>query len=154
MFLQKFQVKRKFYTYRNLIVKLLILGLHIVYSGNLDAKDCHGERFSPESVWSNQGTDCMYRKSYCNEEGQVMANNGTTYSDRTCRCDYASGYDYITKPINKCGCVPSNEDCSCYMRQCPIYKNILSPGIFCLFYFILFLLVYRPICVQFDRQIT
>lgn len=41
--------------------------------------------------------------------------NGSTTSDRTCRCNSNEGYSFVTNPINLCSCNPATEDCSCYI---------------------------------------
>ena len=69
----------------------------------------------------------VYEKSLCNEEGQIVFKNGTKISDRTCRCDYSRGYDFVVKPKDGCECIPSEEDCSCYHKTCQT-GFILSPG--------------------------
>ena len=69
----------------------------------------------------------VYEKSLCNEEGQIVLKNGTKISDRTCRCDYSKGYDFVVKPKDGCECIPSEEDCSCYHKTCQT-GFILSPG--------------------------
>ena len=60
----------------------------------------------------------VYEKSLCNEEGQIVFKNGTKISDRTCRCDYSRGYDFVVKSKDGCECIPSEEDCSCYHKTC------------------------------------
>ncbi|XP_052101856.1 uncharacterized protein LOC127735651 [Mytilus californianus] len=95
-------------------------GLRIVYSGNLHAEDCQNPRYSPSPVLSNDSAECNLLKSNCKEEGQVIADNATSNTDRTCRCDYTKGYNYIIKPIDPCKCSPVKEDCSCYSNTCPV----------------------------------
>jgi hypothetical protein len=45
----------------------------------------------------------------------------------TCSCDYAKGYGFVTQPKNIAYCIPSKEDCSCYLVQCAD-NNTLSSG--------------------------
>ncbi|XP_052063861.1 uncharacterized protein LOC127703825 [Mytilus californianus] len=59
-------------------------------------------------------TACVYEKSHCNEEGQVIYSDNSTKDDRACRCDYKKGYSFIKTPRNVCYCIPTEEDCSCY----------------------------------------
>lgn len=61
---------------------------------------------------------CIFLKSTCNEEGQVLHSNGTTKSDITCRCDYTEGYAFVKIPKQICYCDPIHEDCSCYKMSC------------------------------------
>lgn len=65
----------------------------------------------------------------CKGEGQVLYNNGTLISDRACRCDYTKGYKFIKQPEKKCFCIPSEEDCSCYLDKCAVDLT-LSPGMY------------------------
>ena len=89
--------------------------------------NCSGERYQPIKFSAKKFTDCMYIKSSCESEGQVVDSNGTGDQDRTCRCDYTAGYSYIIQPRNQCSCVPSEEDCSCMRKYCYKTKK-LSAG--------------------------
>lgn len=71
----------------------------------------------------------MYKKSFCNEEGQVAVDKGTFIEDRTCRCDYTKGYNYTKKPTNSCKCSPVKEDCSCYINTCSRMHIHLNQGL-------------------------
>ncbi|CAC5405743.1 unnamed protein product [Mytilus coruscus] len=55
----------------------------------------------------------------CEELGQTLNWNGSTIIDRTCRCDYTTGYAFVTEPRNTCFCRPTEEDCMCYKIVCP-----------------------------------
>lgn len=70
----------------------------------------------------------MKIKSLCEEEGQVIVNNGSLIGDGTCRCDYTKGYKFTKQPKQNCSCTPSEEDCSCHITKCP-GGTVLSPGI-------------------------
>lgn len=96
-------------------------------TGNLRNVDCASERYQPFPLWSNVSGVCMYQKMLCEGEGQVLYNNGSLISDRTCRCDFTKGFKFIKQPKQKCHCIPSDEDCSCYISKCPADK-VLSPG--------------------------
>ncbi|CAC5420917.1 unnamed protein product [Mytilus coruscus] len=102
-------------------------GYKYVVSGNINGKPCDLERFQPFKFKTEGNSRCVFEKSVCNEEGQVNLKNGTTISDRTCRCDYTDGYAFVTTPANICYCVPSQEDCSCFKKPCK-EKEILTPG--------------------------
>lgn len=93
-------------------------GKRYVIRGERDNENCIGSRYQPFKLWSNRSSECEFLKSDCNELGQVIANNGSTTKGRTCRCDYSKGFDFVTKPINVCYCIPSKEDCSCYQKKC------------------------------------
>ncbi|XP_052097384.1 uncharacterized protein LOC127732394 isoform X2 [Mytilus californianus] len=96
-----------------------------VLRGGLDADICSSQRYEPWPIkfFTNVSTNCIFQKSACHEEGQVVFDNGNRSTDANCRCDYTRGYDFIVKPRNPCFCVPSEEDCSCYLRMC----HVLSP---------------------------
>lgn len=96
-------------------------GTKIVILGNFDSKYCFESRYQPFKYWTNVSSDCIFLRSKCKEEGQVMYSTGPDH-DTTCRCDHTKGYDFITKPHNLCFCIPSQEDCSCYKRNCPIAR--------------------------------
>ncbi|XP_052063978.1 uncharacterized protein LOC127704121 [Mytilus californianus] len=87
-------------------------------SGNLDSVRCPPDRYQPRPMFSNVGNKCVYQKSVCNEEGQVVHTNGSTTADMTCRCDYNKGYMFVSSPMNNCHCTSSQEDCSCYRQTC------------------------------------
>lgn len=70
---------------------------------------------------------CVFLKSTCIEEGQILHSHGTTKTDITCRCDYTRGYAYVKMPNNTCYCNPSYEDCSCYKKSCRKYE-VLTAG--------------------------
>ncbi|XP_076072010.1 uncharacterized protein LOC143043715 [Mytilus galloprovincialis] len=80
---------------------------------------------------SSGNSRCIYKKSFCNEEGQVYSNNGTLKKNRICRCDYTRGYDFVVRPNRRCYCEPSEEDCSCYLKLCSS-DEMLSPDYECI----------------------
>lgn len=103
------------------------IGLKYVITGILRNVVCSDGRYQPIKFWANQNNDCLYSKSQCNGIGQVVYDNRSTIYDATCSCDYIRGYAFVSEPRNKCFCTSSEEDCSCYIKQCPNY-TILSPG--------------------------
>ncbi|CAC5425089.1 unnamed protein product [Mytilus coruscus] len=106
-------------------------GYKQILLGGTTRKPCSEYRFQPFTFWTNGSSKCVYKKTFCNQEGQVIYNNGTAQSDRTCRCDYTKNYDFQVKPENNCFCVPSREDCSCYVKPCPAGSR-LTPDYECL----------------------
>lgn len=62
----------------------------------------------------------------CEGEGQVVFHSGTLISDGACRCDYTKGYKFIQQPKQNCFCIPSAEDCSCYISKCGDGLNLAS----------------------------
>lgn len=92
-----------------------------------DHRHCEATRFQPFRFSTNSSTFCVFEKTNCGDEGQIIFRNGSTSLDRQCRCDYTRGYAFTTKPDHGCFCVPSMEDCSCYHKPCPS-GLILGPG--------------------------
>ncbi|CAC5375757.1 unnamed protein product [Mytilus coruscus] len=105
-------------------------GYKIVWSGNFDGQTCDTKRYQPISHFNLDGSNCIFQKSSCNGEGQITVEDGSPRTDRRCRCDYRRGYAFVSEPSNKCNCIPSNEDCSCYLKHCP-FLHKLSPDYKC-----------------------
>ncbi|XP_076088943.1 uncharacterized protein LOC143059347 [Mytilus galloprovincialis] len=105
-----------------------------VLRGGLDADICSLERYQPWPItfYTNVGTNCIFLKSTCNDEGQVIFSNGDRNTDKTCRCDYTRGYAFLVKPKKTCFCVPSEEDCSCYIKTCHDQNYALSSDYECI----------------------
>ncbi|CAC5387100.1 unnamed protein product [Mytilus coruscus] len=85
-----------------------------------DSEPCSSKRYQPFPFNTSGHNVCVYEKSFCSEEGQIANDTGTTTNDRTCRCDYTRGYEFIIRPKQTGGCVcsPSEEDCSCVLKKC------------------------------------
>ncbi|XP_052089505.1 alpha-latroinsectotoxin-Lt1a-like [Mytilus californianus] len=107
-------------------------GEKYVVTGRRRNVDCSSERYQPFPLWSNVSGVCLYQKTICKGEGQVLYNNGTLISDRACRCDYTKGYKFIKQPKQNCFCIPSAEDCSCYLNKCAVGFT-LSPDYECVY---------------------
>lgn len=103
------------------------LGYKFIIRGSLDGKPCNENKFQPFKFWTNSSSDCVFEKTYCIEEGQVVFDKGNSTSDRKCRCDYLSGYAFVTRPKNHCFCDPELEDCSCYLLSCKKLE-VITPG--------------------------
>lgn len=109
-----------------------IAGSKRIYAGDFSRGYCEQERFQPFLFWTNGSiSDCIFTKSICSEAGQLVYKDETTKADRTCRCDYKKNYSFIKTPRNACACVPTEEDCSCYIKSCPV--NHLLAGILLIF---------------------
>lgn len=67
---------------------LHVVGYKIVWSGNFDGQTCDIERYQPISHFNLDGSNCIFKKSSCNEEGQITVEDGSQRADRLCRCDY------------------------------------------------------------------
>ncbi|XP_071153192.1 uncharacterized protein [Mytilus edulis] len=109
-------------------------GRRAVLRGGIDAEVCSAERFQPFPIrfYTNVSTNCIFFKSFCNEDGQVVYDPGNRNTDTTCRCDYRRGYTFVVSPENSCFCKPLQEDCSCYLKTC-LNTSILSPDYLCLY---------------------
>lgn len=93
-------------------------GYKTIFRGGIDGVPCSTNNYQPFSHSSTTGGSCAMVKTSCNEEGQLIYDDGSSTTDRSCRCDYRVGYDYVALPSNKCFCKPTIEDCSCYMKYC------------------------------------
>ncbi|XP_052075431.1 uncharacterized protein LOC127712866 [Mytilus californianus] len=103
----------------------------VVNSGNFDTESCLMERFQPFSFFTSQGNNCIYKKTMCIEEGQLIYSNGTSVYDRKCRCDYTNNFSFVSKKrVDMCSCDPTNEDCSCFIKLCSV-GQILTPDYQC-----------------------
>lgn len=105
----------------------MFVGYNIQIVGSLEGVKCTSGRYQPFIFWTNGSNICKFEKSICEDEGQIRYSSGTTKADGTCRCDYTKGYDFVVRPQHTCFCLPSEEDCSCYIRQCPS-GFVLSQG--------------------------
>ncbi|CAC5368386.1 unnamed protein product [Mytilus coruscus] len=92
---------------------------------------CRNEnRYQPYRISLHTGTACVFRRSVCSEEGQLLYNNGTSKDDRSCRCDFEKGFAFVNLTKNPCKCLPYQEDCSCIKKECPD-GYILTPDYVC-----------------------
>lgn len=107
--------------------KSFFVGTKLQVLGSLEPVQCASNRYQPGTFWTNGSNNCKFEKSLCADEGQISFSSGTTTEDRTCRCDYTKGYDFVITPHNTCYCMPIEEDCSCFIRHCPS-RFVLSPG--------------------------
>lgn len=89
--------------------------------------ECDTSRYQPFKFWSQQLSQCVFTKSSCNEAGQIMLNFGSIFGDSACRCDHIKGYAFVNNPKERCYCIPSDEDCTCYKKFCPP-SYILTSG--------------------------
>ncbi|CAG2193691.1 unnamed protein product [Mytilus edulis] len=79
---------------------------------------CSLDRYQPITFYRNASSHCILLKSICADRGQTLSGQGSAENDVRCRCDYQQGYDYVSKPKDVCNCNPTQEDCSCYLKQC------------------------------------
>ncbi|XP_063408095.1 uncharacterized protein LOC134691480 [Mytilus trossulus] len=94
------------------------IGSKLVFQPLFNLAECNGGRYQPIVFTTHGNSECIYSKSNCNEEGQVVFSNDSSSADTACRCDYAKGYAFVTRPKNSCFCKPSEEDCSCVRVTC------------------------------------
>lgn len=100
----------------------------VVNSGNFDTESCRNNRFQPFPFSTTKSNDCIFMKTLCSGEGQIVHSNGTSRHDRECRCDYTRGFSFLSNRIKRrCHCDPTTEDCSCFKKVCG-KGEILSPG--------------------------
>ncbi|XP_052074216.1 uncharacterized protein LOC127712064 [Mytilus californianus] len=104
------------------------IGSKLVFQPLFNLAECNAGRYQPVVFTTHGNSECILRKSKCDEEGQVVYSNGSYSIDTACRCDYTQGYAFVAKPKNSCFCNPSEEDCSCFRDNC----NILSPDYQCI----------------------
>ncbi|CAC5424765.1 unnamed protein product [Mytilus coruscus] len=102
-----------------------IKGSKRIYSGSFTRGNCSQNHYQPFLFLTNGSSDCIFAKSVCGEEGQLVYKDDSTKDDRACRCDYTRNYSFIKTPRNLCYCIPTEEDCSCYIKQC-LVNNTLS----------------------------
>ncbi|CAC5400771.1 unnamed protein product [Mytilus coruscus] len=92
-----------------------------VFAGSFTRGKCMQNRFQPFYFQTNESmSDCIYSKSLCSEEGQILYNDDSTKVDRTCRCNHKKNFAFIKTPKNLCYCIPTEEDCYCYIKPCPV----------------------------------
>ncbi|CAC5378268.1 unnamed protein product [Mytilus coruscus] len=107
------------------------LGNYPVLRGRyIDYETCPVSSYQPFLFRSNERYKCTYLKSKCSSDGQVEVNDGTTRSNKACRCDYNRGFAFVIRPQNQSACIPSQEDCSCYSKRCVEGQN-LNPDYEC-----------------------
>ncbi|CAC5365748.1 unnamed protein product [Mytilus coruscus] len=101
------------------------IGSKRIYAGDFSRGYCTKQRFQPFVFWTNDGvSDCIYAKSICSEEGQVVYKDHSSRDDRACRCDHKKSYSFIENPRDNCFCIPTKEDCSCYVKSCPVNQTL------------------------------
>ncbi|XP_071124840.1 uncharacterized protein [Mytilus edulis] len=110
------------------------IGQKYVWSGGLRNIKCPSERFQPPgfNLWQNVSSQCIFLKSFCNEEGQVIHINGSAEKDVSCRCDHTRGYAFVANNnTDKSSCKSLEEDCSCYTKKC-LFKETLAKDYSCI----------------------
>ncbi|CAC5411134.1 unnamed protein product [Mytilus coruscus] len=94
------------------------IGSNLVFQPLFNLAECNTDRYQPIVFTTHGNSECVFYKTKCSEEGQVVDSNGTSSNDITCRCDYTKGYAFVSKPKNGCVCIPSEEDCTCFKVEC------------------------------------
>lgn len=88
---------------------------------NFNTAKCKSERYQGLDFTTVGNSDCVFQKSKCVQEGQIVykVNKDSSLEDDTkCMCDYTKGYLFITLPTSRCFCTPTVEDCSCFREFC------------------------------------
>ncbi|CAC5390389.1 unnamed protein product [Mytilus coruscus] len=98
--------------------KIINPGSKYVLQSYFNKGECDEERYQPFNFQTEGYTNCSFLKSRCYSEGQEIFSNGSAKMDRSCYCDSARGYFFVSSTHDKY-CVPSEEDCSCH-------KNIIE----------------------------
>lgn len=102
-----------------------------IYIRHFSRLQCIQQRYQPFKFLTNESmTDCIYAKSICSGEGQLVYNDNSAKDDTTCRCDYKKNYSFIKTPRNPCFCIPSEEDCSCFIKLCPVNLTLSEGDLF------------------------
>ncbi|XP_063405796.1 uncharacterized protein LOC134689755 [Mytilus trossulus] len=94
------------------------IGSKLVFQPLFNLAVCDVARYQPIVFTTHGNSECIYSKSKCADDGQLVFSNDSSSRDVTCRCDYTKGYTFVTKPKNSCFCNPSQEDCSCFRVMC------------------------------------
>ncbi|VDI28476.1 Hypothetical predicted protein [Mytilus galloprovincialis] len=101
-------------------------GTKYILNPNLEQVPCDAIQYQPFTFTTNGNSQCALGKSLCKSSGQILASNGSSFADASCRCDYTRSYDYIIPPKDSCSCKPAEEDCSCYIRKCDDDKVMIA----------------------------
>ncbi|CAC5409418.1 unnamed protein product [Mytilus coruscus] len=101
------------------------MGQKYIIKGYRRNTNCSASRYQPFKFYSSQLSKCVFIKSSCSEEGQLIFSPGSTTNDRTCGCNYTEGCTFLVKPKSHRFCIPEQEDCTCYVTSCP-KNNVLT----------------------------
>ncbi|XP_063419302.1 uncharacterized protein LOC134702146 [Mytilus trossulus] len=93
-------------------------GSKLVFEPYFNKAGCSYKRYQPFPFSTDGNNKCVYQKSFCNGEGQIVHREGSMINDTTCGCDPSQGYIFVTTPKHNCYCTPSEEDCSCHKLIC------------------------------------
>lgn len=93
-------------------------GSKLIFEPSFNKAGCSYKRYQPFPFSTEGNNKCVYQKSFCNEEGQIIILEGNMINDTTCGCDPLQGYIFVNKPEHNCYCIPSKEDCSCHKLSC------------------------------------
>ncbi|VDI71063.1 Hypothetical predicted protein, partial [Mytilus galloprovincialis] len=97
-----------------------------ILTPDLNQVPCTASRYQPFTFTTDGNSQCVFSKSLCKASGQILAHNGSSLTDISCRCNYRHNYDYVIPPKDPCACKPSEEDCSCYIRKCEDDKVMIA----------------------------
>lgn len=115
--------------FKNIFVFFSCEGSKRIYAGHFSRGTCSLNRFQPIIFWTNGSlSDCIFAKSKCNDEGQIVYNDMSPSDDISCTCDTKKSYSFLKTSKYNFNCIPTEEDCSCYIKSCP-ENSTLSAGI-------------------------
>ncbi|CAC5411141.1 PPP1R3 [Mytilus coruscus] len=123
------------------------IGSNLVFQPLFNIAKCKIDRYQPIVFTTYGNSECIMLKSKCDDEGQILHNRGSPSTDTACRCDYTKGYAFISSPANRCFCIPSEEDCSCFRVTCVK----LSPDYRCIAHGEM---IAKPTCQEIPPQIS
>ncbi|CAG2225386.1 unnamed protein product [Mytilus edulis] len=68
------------------------IGSNLVFQPLFNLAECKAGRYQPIVFTTHGNSGCIFLKSNCDGDGQIVYNNGTSNNDIACRCDYTKGY--------------------------------------------------------------
>lgn len=107
-------------------MNICFVGQKYIIKGSKRNVNCSANRYQPFKFFSSMFSKCVFQKSSCTEEGQLIFANDSTMEDSKCSCDYTKGYNFRIRPRNNRFCLPEQEDCMCYVTPCPMDKVLTS----------------------------
>ncbi|CAC5418342.1 unnamed protein product [Mytilus coruscus] len=84
---------------------------------------CNASSHDSYACLFDEHTDVF--KESCTAQPSFV-NDPSTTQDNNCRCDHIDSYAFLIQPRNKCYCIPSEEDCTCFRKKCPENSSLSS----------------------------
>ena len=95
-------------------------GRFSVLRGGVDAVICSKGTYQPHNIKyrANASAHCMFKVNHCSEKGQSVKDEANKNMDNTCVCNFDNGFSFVNSKLTKVnGCMPLEQDCSCYHKQ-------------------------------------